>query len=122
VKTLLLGLILASMSFAADVVGRWTGTVTLISDSGEPRPQPALLIFKMEGDKLTGTGGPNEDRQIPFQVIKLEGDDLTFTVGDDDVKVDARLKVAGDSLTGEGKLERDGRTMVAKFDMKRSKG
>jgi len=122
VKTILLGLILTTMSFAADVVGRWTGTISMTSDGGEAREQPALLIFKMEGDKLTGSGGPNEERQMPFETIKVDGENLTFTVVDGEIRVDAAMKVAGDSMTGEAKLERDGRKMVAKFDLKRSKG
>jgi hypothetical protein len=121
VRTILLGLILTTMSFAADVVGKWSGTINMTSDGGEAREQPALLIFKMDGDKLSGSGGPNEERQMPFEGIKVDGDNLTFTVVDGEVRVEAAMKVNGDTMTGEAKIEREGQKRVAKFDLKRSK-
>lgn len=121
-RTFLLGLILASLSFGAEVAGKWTGTANMASDGGEVRERPVFLLFKMDGGKLTGSGGPSEDEMLRFEQVTLDGDKLTFVVSDGDVRVEATLKVDGDSMIGEGKVERDGRKIVAKFDLKRAKG
>ena len=49
-RILLLTLISACITFAADVTGKWAITVQLDAGSGEPK-----FEFKQTGEKLTGT-------------------------------------------------------------------
>jgi len=77
-RKLLLGcaaaMLLASLAWAADVSGKWTGKV--------PRRDEAVdttFTFKVEGTALTGTmSGPQGDR--PIANGKVEGDTISFTV------------------------------------------
>jgi hypothetical protein len=61
--------------FAADATGKWTRTLTVTRD-GQERERPAQLVLKQDGDKLTGTAGPDASEQhaIPY------GPDIRTTV------------------------------------------
>ena len=50
-----------------------------------------------DGNKLTGSGGPNETEQHPFENGKVEGDRLTFEVLQ---AIQFDLQVKGDEITG----------------------
>jgi uncharacterized protein (TIGR03435 family) len=70
---------------ATDVSGKWSGT-------------PFYFIFKQDGNKLSGTGGPSEKEQIvSFENGVVEGDRIAFKAGS--LQVD--LRVDGDEIRGE---------------------
>jgi len=72
---------------AADVSGKWSGA-------------PFYFIFKQDGNKLSGSGGPSEKEQIvSFDNGVVEGDRITFQAGS--LQVD--LRVMGDEIRGEMK-------------------
>jgi hypothetical protein len=122
-KHLLLGLLLAASCFGApaDFIGRWTGDVEVSKPDGNTRTHPALIVFKEIDGKLTGTGGPDESRQMPFENLKVDGNKITGEALDGNTKVSVAFTVDGDSLNGEAKVDADGQTMTAKFALKRSK-
>ena len=119
-KTIILILLLAAASFAADVTGKWSGTADMMRN-GENRSSTAVLIFKLDGDKLTGTGGREEGQQTQLDNIKLDGNKLTFEVADGEVLVKVALDAEGDTMKGEAKAEKDGQTMTVKFNLQRQK-
>jgi hypothetical protein len=62
-RRLLAILALSALSLgAADLTGKWAGTVEIQRD-GESKTEPALVILKQAGMTLTGSGGPNESEQ-----------------------------------------------------------
>jgi hypothetical protein len=113
-KHLLLIALAAVTLVAADATGTWTGTLTKSDGQGGT----ARLILKQDGDKLTGTAGPDENEQHPILNGKVEKDSLTFEL-DNGMKF--ALKQDGDEITGDITRERDGQTQKAKLAVKRVK-
>ena len=99
---------------AADATGTWTGTLT----RAEGEAGPAHLVLKQDGDKLTGTAGPDANEQRPILNGKVENGALTFEL-DNGMKF--VLKQDGDEITGEVSRERDGQTQSGKLAVKRVK-
>ncbi|HUQ93915.1 MAG TPA: hypothetical protein VM120_19710 [Bryobacteraceae bacterium] len=120
-RVILFSLVLAAVSFAADAAGRWSGNIEIKSPDGESRARPVLLIFKREGGKLKGSGGPNDDRQISFINVGEDETRLMFEVDDDGTTAKFDVKVEGDEMKGEAKISHDGQAMDGKFILKREK-
>jgi hypothetical protein len=118
-RHVLLVALTAATFVGADATGTWTGTFT---PSATGQPVPAHLVLKQEGDKLTGTIGPDADQQRPIRNGKAENERLTFEAGNDEegvMKFD--LKQNGDEITGDLTREREGKTQTAKLAVKRAK-
>ena len=85
-------LMLAVTLTAADVSGKWTGEVPA---RGETRT--ATFVFKMDGDKLTGTmTGPQGD--VVLQDVKMTGDQISFSATGGNAKIMFTGTVAGDQI------------------------
>lgn len=89
-------LLLAVTSFAADVTGKWTAEV-----QGRNGAMTTTFVFKVEGEKLTGTvSGRGGDTAISDGTVK--GDDLSFNVtlnfNGNEMKMAYKGKVAGDEI------------------------
>jgi uncharacterized protein (TIGR03435 family) len=83
---------------ATDVSGKWSGA-------------PFYFIFKQDGNKLSGTGGPSENEQIvSFENGVVEGDRIAFKTGS--LQVD--LQVDGDQIRGEMRNGEDTLKVVLK--------
>ena len=87
--------------------------------NGDTRSTTAVLIFKQNGDRLTGTAGRDESEQHQLENVKVEGDKLTFEINDGDTIVKATLHAEGDIIKGEAKAELDGQSMTVVFNLKR---
>lgn len=98
----------------ADATGTWTGTLTKSEGDGGP----AHLVLKQDGDKLTGSAGPDVNEQHPILNGRVENGVLTFEL-ENGMKF--ALKQDGDEITGEVTRERDGETQKAKLAVKRAK-
>lgn len=73
-KLFALALLLAGAAFAADVDGKWTGTMA--TPNGEI---PVGFTFKADGATLTGTTtGPAGE--IKIDEGKVDGDNISFSV------------------------------------------
>jgi hypothetical protein len=69
----MLGLLfLAVPAMAADVDGKWTGSVD--TPNG---PFPVIFVFKAEGSTLNGTTGPT-GVEVPIKKGKIEGNQISF--------------------------------------------
>ncbi|MGI8783954.1 MAG: hypothetical protein ACR2L2_09950 [Acidobacteriota bacterium] len=53
----LTSLLLLTVLGGADITGKWSGTIEVVSSTGESRTIPAFLILKQEGNKITGAEG-----------------------------------------------------------------
>jgi hypothetical protein len=74
--TLLVGfLLLAVSAFAADVDGKWTGSVS--TPNGD---FPQIFTFKADGATLTGSMTFMEGMEIPIADGKVDGDNISFSV------------------------------------------
>ena len=75
-KTLALGLLLvATPAFAADIDGKWTGSLDT--------PNGAMAIsytFKSEGNKFTGTTSGPDGTAIAIAGGKIDGNKISFTL------------------------------------------
>jgi hypothetical protein len=116
-KQLLLVAYAAVALLAADATGTWTGTFT--PDDGQARP--AYLVLKQDGDKLTGTAGPDQSEQRPIQNGKADNGNLTFEVATEEQVMKVVLKQDGDDMAGTLTRERAGETQTAKLVLKRAK-
>jgi hypothetical protein len=120
-KRALLLLVLSAVALFADVSGKWSGA----AESPNPGGERHTLFFnlKVDGNKLTGTGGPTEENQTPMQNGSVMGDKLTFQVPAGKGVLYFDLKTAGDEITGEVRMKReDGEEQpTLKVALKRSK-
>jgi hypothetical protein len=116
---LLLALVMTAA--AADVTGKWSGTVTAIGDDGKPEaPNSAYLILKQSGATLTGTGGPEENEQWPMENGKIAGNKITGTVTAPDGSIYAlTMTVDGDHMAGDVVVTQGGETRKGKVELKK---
>jgi hypothetical protein len=73
--SVLMLLVVAVSAHAADVDGKWSGTV-----AGPAGDLPVILTFKADGSKLTGTQAGPDGTDIQIQDGKIEGNNISFTV------------------------------------------
>src|SRR5688500_17782022 len=111
----LLFLFSSTLFWAADVTGSWSGPIE-ISRDGETRTSAALLILKQEGTKITGSIGPNADERTDIAKGSIEGADVALeaVVPDRQLRVTILLKLDGEKLTGDFKVEGPGQNMTGK--------
>ena len=105
----------------ADVTGKWSGSFEF-TENGENHTETAYLILKQDGATLTGSGGPNEERQMPIRNGKVDGSKLTFEIAlDQDRVMSFSFQSDGDNLTGNvsGPDKATGAMRTAKMALKR---
>jgi hypothetical protein len=72
----MLMLVLCTPVLAADIDGKWVGTV-----QGPAGDTPVLFTFKSDGDKLTGsTPAPLGGSDVAIKEGKVDGKNITFKV------------------------------------------
>ena len=94
--------------YAADISGRWVGTM--------PSGETVYLNLRQQADTLAGTiAFQNETKQVPIEKPGLKGDQFTFEVHDNPQRVvKFRFTVSEGTLDGEGTS--GGRVVKVKFD------
>jgi hypothetical protein len=105
VLTFVLGILLiASVSFAADIDGRWSGELRSMSFGGQPAPPPTVLTFgfKADGEVLTGYNEPaGMNMQFPIRNGIIKGNKIWFLL---DVNMGLKMvfrykgKIKGDTI------------------------
>ena len=119
-KTLLGSLLLFIFTLAGtELTGKWTGSFDVTGPDGETKKDHAFMNLKQNGDELTGTAGPSEERQWPISKGKIEGDKVTFEVQTDEPLLKFDLRLIDGHLKGEARGEKDGKTMKAALDLTR---
>ena len=118
----ILALTLAPAHAAADLSGKWSGSFTVARPDGTSGDQGIELNLTQKGKDLTGTAGPNAERQWTLSKGVVEGDKVTFVVQvPDGPLISFTLALANDRLVGEAAGEEDGNKVSAKVDVGRVK-
>jgi hypothetical protein len=115
IRALALGLLLASASaFAADVDGKWTGSID--TPNG---PVEINYTFKAEGATLTGaTATPGGD--IPIKDGKINGNKVSFSLTLDFGQGPTTFNYTGEVSPKEMKLHSEFMGMPIDFTLKKA--
>jgi hypothetical protein len=115
VSLLLCVLLLSSTAFAADVTGTWLITVSGTNPDGTERTDSGMAVLKQEGNVITGTIGPDANRQSPIAEGTIKDDKITLkTMPQPNRTMAFELAVKGEKLTGT--VERTGSTEKGKVE------
>jgi hypothetical protein len=95
-------LFFAVTAIAADVSGRWVGTLVAANGVSER----FLLILEQDGTKVTGTAGANELDRHPIEKGTCEGDRLTFEVPTPEGTLAFDLTAKADQINGNMAFKR----------------
>jgi hypothetical protein len=106
------------------VTGAWTGTVVFKAD-GETHQDPFHVVLKQDGGSLTGTAGPDADRQYRINngkvVTAKDTTSVTFEVIVHGVHMALELKLVDGALKGTAVIEgEDGQRHAATTSLRRS--
>lgn len=107
-------LLLAVSAFAADVDGKWTGTIS--TPNGD---FPQTFNFKADGAMLTGSLMFMEGMEIPITEGKVDGNNISFTVNLD-FGMPFKLTYTGVVSGNELKIKGDAAGMPFDFVLKKA--
>jgi hypothetical protein len=111
-------LIMAGLTFGADIDGKWTGSIAG-PDGGQGFP--VSYTFKADGNTLTGTSLGPDNSQIPLKNGKIDGNNISFSVsfdmGGQEMKMDFKGVLSGDQI----KMSFDMMGTPSEFVVKRAK-
>ena len=106
---------LALATFAADLTGKWTGTLKASSNDGNSE-HTITLDLKQSGDRISGTAIGDEGNRIPLKG-RFEGDRVILDFDTPESGVRFVLKLTGSRLKGE--LTGKGDDTTATVDLER---
>jgi predicted dienelactone hydrolase len=104
------------LAFGADVSGTWSGT---IAPEGESRTDRLILMLQQDGERLTGTAGPNEAERHNLENGIVQGDRVSFEVTDAPGLFVFDLRVSGEEMNGRLELKRGAESRRATVALKR---
>ena len=106
----------------ANLTGKWTGTLTRTAPDGRSQSIDFMFDLTQKGKVLTGTAGPNAERQWKIEKGAVDGEKVTFQVQQPDGPMRTfTLKVVKDRLQGDMLAELKGQSFTAKVDAGRAK-
>jgi hypothetical protein len=111
-------LLLAIHAMAGDLTGKWSGAFRA---DGSDHDVPQLFILKQEGNKLTGSAGPDQSEQYPLERGKVEGDRIRFEITTGEWKFTYDLKIIGAEMTGNLALKGINDRTTAKVSLRKMK-
>jgi hypothetical protein len=107
---------------AANLTGKWTGSFAPVRPDGSSGADTIELNLTQKGKEITGTAGPNAERQWALSKGVVAGDKVTFVVQvPDGPMITFDLTLTKDRLVGEAKGVEGGEQMNAKIDAGRVK-
>ena len=106
-----------------NLTGKWIGTLTRTAPDGRSQSIDFMFDLTQKGKVLTGTVGPNAERQWPIEKGgAVDGDKVTFKVQQPDGPLRTfTLKLVKDRLQGDMLAELNGQSFTAKVDAGRDK-
>ncbi len=106
-----------------NLTGKWTGTLTRAAPDGRTQSIAFMFDLTQKGTVLTGTAGPNADRQWPIEKGgAVEGTKVTFKVQQPEGPMRTfTLALVEGRLQGEMLAELDGQSFTTKVDLGRDK-
>jgi hypothetical protein len=91
-------LLIAGFAFAADVDGKWTGSIAGMDGNNIT----IAYTFKAEGNTLTGSTSGPDGSQIAIKEGKIDGNNISFSVtfdfGGQEMKMQYKGAVAADQI------------------------
>lgn len=121
-RKLLCSLLFSALALgAAELTGKWSGSFDITNSDGEAKADTAYMSLKQDGGEVTGTAGPNAEKQWTIRKGKLDGRKLTFEVlMEDGGLLVFDLTFDGSSIQGDVKgTGSSGEQMSAKTNLKR---
>jgi hypothetical protein len=109
-------LLVTAVVYAADVDGKWTGTVT-----GPQGDLPVTFTFKADGAKLTGTTVGFDGMEVPIKDGKIDDKTISFTVELDLGGMPFALSYKGLVATDQIKMTGEAFGMPFEFVLKKAK-
>jgi hypothetical protein len=107
---------------STDLTGKWTGTMTRTAPDGRTQSIDFMFDLTQKGKVLTGTVGPNAERQWAIEKGTNDAGKVTFRVQQPDGPMRTfTLKLVKDRLEGEMLAEMNGQSFTAKVDAGRAK-
>ena len=107
---------------ATNLTGKWTGTLTRTAPDGRSQSIDFMFDLTQKGKVLTGTAGPNAERQWAIEKGAVDGTKVTFRVQQPDGPLRTfTLALVKDRLQGEMLAELNGQSFTAKVDGERAK-
>jgi hypothetical protein len=104
------------------LTGKWDGTFTRTAPDGRTQSIPFLFSLTQKDKVLTGTVGPDADRQWTIEKGVVDGGKVTFQVQQPDGPLRKfTLALVEDRLRGEMLAELNGQSFTAKVDAGRAK-
>jgi hypothetical protein len=106
---------------ATNLTGKWTGTMTRTGPDGRSQTIDWMLDLTQKGNVLTGTAGPNAERQWKMEKGEVEGSKVKFQVQQPDGPMRTfTLALVNDRLQGEMLAELNGQSFTTKVDLARA--
>jgi len=105
--TLTLLLFAALALTAADINGKWTGSIDVKMPDGEMVNFPLHFEPAQNGDEVTGTIGREPEEKLPIQNGKMAGSKLTFEVTPPEGGYPVKFELTVDGAKMEGTLKGD---------------
>jgi hypothetical protein len=104
---------------ATDITGKWSGSFNITTSDGDKKEDSAHMELTQKGTELTGTAGPNPDKQYTILKGKVEGNKVTFELQADETVIKFNLMLVDGHLKGEANAAKDDKTMKAALDLQR---
>jgi hypothetical protein len=111
-------LLLSMSAMAGDLTGKWSGSFRA---DGADHDVPQFFILKHDGNKLTGTAGPDQSEQYPIENGKVDGDRVSFEVTTGEWKFTYDLKATDASMIGALELKSVNSRRTAKVSLSKEK-
>jgi len=90
------------VAHAADISGKWSGSMDMKAPDGTAQSMAVTAEFKQDGKTVTGTAGREGDDQLTVEKGVFEGGQLTFEVEAPDGIYSVKLTLVDDGhLKGE---------------------
>ena len=105
-----------------DLTGKWTGGMTRTAPNGQTQTIDFMFDLKQDGKAVTGTVGPNAERQWPIEKGVVDGAKVTFQVQQPNGPLRTfKLALVEGRLKGDMIAEMNGQSFEAKVDAERAK-
>jgi hypothetical protein len=105
-----------------NLTGKWEGTFTRTAPDGRTQSIGFMFDLTQKGKVLTGTAGPNAERQWKIEKGTVNGDKVNFVVQQPDGPLRTfTLTLVKDRLQGEMLAELKGQSFTAKVDAGRAR-